>query len=389
MDTNLIGYAPGAENLSITDSNRSHIKAWLVSQGIDATRVESMRDATLYKAYAKPAYLRAILSRGDYNVNVAKPVAPRPLEAPAPVIYAPQEPAPRVAVAGDAPTQLAALIASIAGGAVDEARVIDLIHQHAPRPDERVIERLIIDRQGERIELPDDIRHEKFEETLACVMSNIPVMLVGPAGAGKTTLGKQISVALGLSFSHTGAVSSRYELSGFVDAHGNYQRTAFRDAFEHGGVFLFDEIDGSDSGALLWCNTAIANGECAFPDGSIHRHADFRLIAAANTFGRGADRVYVGRNQLDGASLDRFAVIDFDYDEKMERAIFGDNDWTLRVQKIRRAIVELKLRHVVSPRATDYGKRLLQAGITQDRVEQMAIFKGLKADDIAKINNAI
>jgi hypothetical protein len=42
------------------------------------------------------------------------------------------------------------------------------------------------------------------------------------------------------------------------------------------------------------------------------------VCAAANTYGTGADALYVGRNQLDAATLDRFYVVEMDYDRKLE-----------------------------------------------------------------------
>jgi cobaltochelatase CobS len=399
---------PGTDTY-ITPENREPIKAWLVTRGIAADRVSGMKDATLFKAYSKPAYLQAILWRGDYKnpKQPSEPVERNPV---------PVEPTPEPAAEGEGwregwkqpvePTpepskpasnghddneELARLIQRLAmrGQHVNEQRVIDLIREHAPKPDERVIERLVILRNEEKRELPDAPRHHMFATILQAVSANIPVMLVGPAGAGKTTMCHQISEATELAFYHTGAVTSRYELSGYNDAHGNYQGTSFREAYENGGLFLFDEVDGSDPAALLWCNTAIANGVCAFPDKIVPRHANFRLIAAANTFGKGADRVYVGRNALDGASLDRFIMFAFDYDETMERRIFGDNDWTKRVHQVRKAIESLKLRHVVSQRAIDYGRRLLEAGMPQHAVESAVLWKGLEPDQSAKIENAI
>ena len=41
-------------------------------------------------------------------------------------------------------------------------------------------------------------------------------------------------------------------------------------------------------------------------------------MATANTFGTGADPIYAGRNQLDGATLDRFVVIEMTYDAALE-----------------------------------------------------------------------
>ena len=88
--------------------------------------------------------------------------------------------------------------------------------------------------------------------------------------------------------------------------------TQFLDAYENGGVFLFDEIDAADPNVLLVINSALANGHLSVPSRhekpTAARHPDFICIAAANTFGHGADRQYVGRNQLDESTLDRFRI---------------------------------------------------------------------------------
>jgi cobaltochelatase CobS len=397
----------------VNSANRAQVQNWLCAQGVPSERAKAMKLNTLWKCYNRPRYLAAVQSHlggagadpetldtveplnGAFEPQTSMPAysdrmltSPGPAPAIAQTAIAFHEPAPPPSDAG---AQLAALIQSLAAGAINEARVLELIAEHAPKPAERVIERIVVAAGAERVTLPDQLRHAAFPEVLACVANAIPVMLVGPAGAGKTTLGFQLAEALGMPFHHIGAVTSRYELSGFCDAQGRYQPTAFRDAYQNGGLFLFDEIDGSDPGALLWCNAAIANGHCAFPDGNIARHEDFRLVAAANTYGRGADRQYVGRNQLDAATLDRFAVIDFDYDESLERAAFGADAWTQRVQAIRAAVASFggAVRHIVSPRATDYGRRLIAAGMAPERVEQLVIWKGASEADRAKILNAV
>ena len=112
-------------------------------------------------------------------------------------------------------------------------------------------------------------------------------------------------------------------------------------------------------------------------------------IAAANTFGRGADRQYVGRNQLDAASLDRFIVVNMDYDNVLERALAGNRDWTKRVQRIRREIQKQQVRHIVSPRASIQGAKLLAAGFSVDEVLEATVWKGLDADTKSRITSAI
>lgn len=214
------------------------------------------------------------------------------------------------------------------------------------------------------------------------------IMLVGPAGCGKTTIGTHVAKALQLPFYVTSTINDPHELLGFVNGHGKYHDTPFRNAFENGGVWIADEIDAWDAGALLAANAALANGFANFPDSHlpVHMHVDFRMIATANTFGNGADRVYVGRNELDAASLDRFATINVDYDATLE-AMFaqGNDSWLRRVLDIRAAVVAKKIRHVVSSRAILKGARALAAGIDRDDVEEFYVFKGMSPSDRDKI----
>lgn len=222
-----------------------------------------------------------------------------------------------------------------------------------------------------------DVKHKCLEDVLLMVVAGTSPFLVGPAGSGKTTLAEQIAKVLGRPFYMASRVSSEYKLTGFVDANGKCVRTAFREAYEHGGVFLFDEVDASDADALTAFNAALAGKLADFPDGVVARHPDFTAIAAGNTFGRGADRQYVGRNQLDAATLDRFQVYEVEYDEQLEIQLAGNEEWTRHVQKVRRAIELEKVRHVVSPRASISGAKLLAAGMERSKVEEACIWKGL------------
>ena len=232
--------------------------------------------------------------------------------------------------------------------------------------------------------------HEVFNDALQWAAMAEPAYLVGPAGSGKTTIAKQISEALGLEFYCYGAIGQAFEFLGYNDANGNYVETEFYKAFKHGGLVLFDEMDASNPNALLALNAALANDFASFPCGLVERHADFRIIASANTFGHGASAQYVGRNPMDAATLDRFAYIPMGYDEALERSIAGNDAWVDLVQAIRAQVEHHKMRFVVSPRASIKGAKALAAGMPFRSVMSALIFdKGWSDTDKTKVLDGV
>lgn len=238
------------------------------------------------------------------------------------------------------------------------------------------------------------VTHAQFENLLKVVGVNQPVLLVGPAGTGKTHSAFEVSEAFGLKFHSiaVGSQTSKSDLVGYLDANHNYVRTQFREAYEHGGLFLLDEADAGNSNVLILLNAALSNGYMAFPDGMIAKHEDFRMVATANTYGHGASRQYVGRNQLDAATLDRFVTISWDIDDKVESSLAGTTDagkrWLSVVRAVRkRAIQELELRVVISPRATQRGSLLLAAGMDFADVLPIALTGNMPASERDGLEN--
>jgi hypothetical protein len=243
--------------------------------------------------------------------------------------------------------------------------------------------------------------HEVAPDVLACLAANVHVYLVGPAGSGKTHMASTCAEALGRELYICGAMLTKHEVTGFMNANGGYVTTAARQAYEFGGILLWDEADASMPAALVAVNAMLANGEYTFPDKTVKRHADFVVIAAGNTFGRGADREYVGRLQLDAATLDRFAFIEMGYDHGLERALaraeykaHGGTDvqaceqWLDKVIQVRDACAEGNVRHVVSPRASINGCRLIARGMPQRRVVELVLNKGIDNDTARQIGVA-
>lgn len=238
------------------------------------------------------------------------------------------------------------------------------------------------------------IRHNQFENLLKITGAGQAVLLVGPAGTGKSHAAELVADTLDMPFHaiSVGSQTSKSDLAGYMTATGAYVRTQFREAYEHGGLFLLDEADAGNSNVLILLNAALSNGQMAFPDKMVKAHPRFRMVATANTYGNGASRQYVGRNQLDAATLDRFAILDWNIDDKVEASLAGTSGegkrWLLVVRAVRKRVVdELELRVVISPRATQRGALLLTAGLEFEQVMRIALTGSIPNDKRAEIEN--
>jgi cobaltochelatase CobS len=237
--------------------------------------------------------------------------------------------------------------------------------------------------------------HPIFEQVMFHVNAGDNVMLVGPKGCGKTMLAEHISQALkrphGMISLSGGVTESK--LFGRVVPNVNtgkneYHSTQFVELYENGGVFLLDEVDAADPNVLLSINGALTIGKLPLDRTKkpmAKRHDDFVCIAAANTWGSGADRQYVGRNQQDSAFTERFVQLEMDYDRDLEFAICpGAEDLVKHLHKIRDAVVANKLERTVSTRFIARAYNWIQYKKPIEYVEQM-LFAGWRADEIRKV----
>lgn len=228
--------------------------------------------------------------------------------------------------------------------------------------------------------------HEKYEQVLQLVNLNIPVYLSGRAGTGKNVLCKQIAEALGLEFYFTNAVTQEYKLTGFIDANGKYQETQFYKAFTNGGLFFLDEMDASIPEVLIILNAAIANRYFDFPIGKVEAHPDFRVIAAGNTTGKGANSTYTGRYQLDGASLDRFAEIMIDYDRSIEMSMARGKEELVEFAHAFRTVTEKSgIECLCTYRTIDRIAQLEDVLDSLPDVLEISLLKGMCKDDISTL----
>jgi len=269
-------------------------------------------------------------------------------------------------------------------GQIDEARVREIVDE---RIDSRVPRTLEIRIEGREPVQLSGRTHKQFDEVMSLVAEgHRNIMLVGPAGSGKTTLAHNVAEALGLEFafiSLSAGVSETHLLGRMLpqaDGTWAYQPSKFVQIYQNGGVFLLDEVDAADANLMVAVNAALANGFLSNPiNGEVYqRHSDAYIIAAANTWGQGGDCQYVGRNQLDAATLDRFtlATVVVGYDDDLEAdlcrsALTAEQADELLgwVRKLRERIAENRLRRVASTRLVVHGIRALKAGRSLEQVK--------------------
>jgi MoxR-like ATPase len=177
--------------------------------------------------------------------------------------------------------------------------------------------------------------HPLFEKVLRLVGAGLNVMLVGPTQCGKSTLAEQIARALNARYGmlNCTAGASESHLTGWLLPVGDggrfeYVPSQFVTMMEEGNsLFLLDEFDALDPNFSLVLQSIFANGTMALPHRTakplLVKHATARAMAAANTFGTGADIQYAGRYGQDAAALERWYVVEMGYDAALEARIAG------------------------------------------------------------------
>lgn len=174
--------------------------------------------------------------------------------------------------------------------------------------------------------------HKMFDDVLTAVMENSNPYLIGPSGCGKTYMVRQIAQILGLPHIDIGYINEEYDILGFQTANGGYSRPNFYRCYKYGKIAFCDELDNGNSRATVKLNSFLSNTEnvsYSFPNGeNVPRHPNFRIVAAGNTIGNGADANYNSREKIEESVQQRFMPIYVGYDNRMEEAIMADHpEW--------------------------------------------------------------
>ena len=213
--------------------------------------------------------------------------------------------------------------------------------------------------------------HPDLVEVLSIIRVGEQPMLVGPSGCGKTFLAEQAAHALKLEYGHlcfSAGVSEtwlygRQTPNGFIEAD-------FARLYKHGGLFFADELDAADANLLVSLNTALANGHMYNPISGerVTRNPNFVFLAAANTFGKGGNGVYTGRNRLDGATLERVINVKVGYHATVELMLCPNKEMRETLQQLRRDVEKRGASEIVSYRAFIKATKLLGLSWSKSKI---------------------
>lgn len=179
-----------------------------------------------------------------------------------------------------------------------------------------------------------------FAKMVECVRMGFNLALYGPAGCGKTEILVHVAQVLDVPIYITEAPQMSYDITGFVDAKGEFVPTPFSLAFENGGIAAVDEMDRATPEALIAMNAPVANGLMYHPGlrREVGRHRDCVFMATLNTVGLGASQEYNTANKLDASTRDRFIWFRVGYEERIDLAVAkGDRNLVSFAQDWRQA----------------------------------------------------
>lgn len=191
--------------------------------------------------------------------------------------------------------------------------------------------KMVMDEKQRRIAKGEHF-HKMFDDVVTVLMEDANPYMIGPSGCGKTFMVKQIASILNLDFIDIGYINEEYDILGFQTATGAYSTPNFYRCYKYGKIAFCDELDNGNSRATVKLNSFLSNGKDAsysFPHGeNVKRHQNFRIIAAGNTAGNGADANYNTREKIEESVQQRFTPVYVGYDNYVEEKILGDyKDW--------------------------------------------------------------
>lgn len=327
--------------------------------------------------------------------------------------------APRVTPAPSIPSSSGSSVDS-AIGAVVRSTVLEVLETLPPRGDaldleaiEGIVNRVVDARvnQTRQVIINGIDRgritgktHRDFEELLTRVSARVNMFLTGEAGVGKSHMAKQIARTLDLPLVTTTAkpLPQDFEiLGGVTPIDRKVMKGAVRDIYEHGGLWLLDEIDSGHVSLSTALNDLLSGDSFHFDiDGGgkveVEKHKDFVVLATGNTFGQGGNLRYMGTTRMNGAGLNRFAFFHVECDEMLTRDVMIEKNretgekvhrvWT----QCRRNIERYNLDYLMTPRQAFMTQEFMLEGLSIEKAARGVIYgRGLAEEQERKVLEGI
>ena len=372
----------------VNSQNRALVRKWMTAQGLSAAFVVSLSLSEMQLAYDSDSHLEEL--KQDYRTAHIEPTPSNLGAAATPV--APQS------NDGAAIAMLRDLLLNGYKPGIDESAVRTIVQEALV--DAKIAPNVIEIRHDAKPPIKIEGRvHPEFEKTLRYLQGGCNVMLVGPAGCGKSHMIKQLAKALDVEHTIVGGTAGVSEgdiIGRLLPGAGGeftYHASEFVRLYEGGNALCaFDEIDGFDPNMLMVANMPLANGSMyvhlRHDNPQVKRGERVYMMATANTYGTGANPIYCSRNAMDEATRDRFIIVTVDYDKALEEQIATAGGLTpaemAGLWELRDRAREAQLRRVISTRAFQKAAVMKQAGDSWREIRDR-LLEGWSKDEKAKV----